>query len=170
MTPSEFFDQVGSLFGYLVSDYGLAVETEEVLGKGDACQVVLASRDCRVHIGRERGDVFVYVRPVSVPDVEFSFGMLAEALEERAAKGSDAQPASPPVTWDLDIRTRLLVELRWYAARLQQLCDRILQLFTDRALAPKLAEMASWRRVEAQRVRDLLRRVSEDSDSDEPRR
>jgi len=134
-----FFDQVKKHFRYLIDDYGFSVVyeryDEKVFGN---CIVVFQSKDCRIRVVLDRGDIFVQIGPLSAPAVWspasshlwFDLGTIIAFLTQEA-KADRAEWFYIPPDEPLDHDARIDWQLNKLADTLQSYGKQILSLFTE---------------------------------------
>jgi hypothetical protein len=155
MPAPDFFAQVKKHFRYLFDEYGFSVVSEEITNHMDVCEILLQSKEWRIRIGREIGDVFVHVSPSSTPDIWFDLGDVITFLDPESEEAKKLWFAPEPDR-STDYATRIHLQLRWDADKLRPYCDGIKHLFREDVFKQKQAELKQWQEFRERTVRQAL--------------
>lgn len=140
MKHSRFFDQVEKHFDYLVDEYEFVVVSRETYPPFDNAEVVLQSKECRIRVVRDRGEVYVSAAPLP-PSEEcwFDLGIIIDYLTQG---GDNSWDFKIPRQDDYD--TRIEWQIRKLAAILRVYCARICELFSKDVFAKTCAELKEF--------------------------
>lgn len=149
MESPRFFDQVKKQFRFLIDDFQFSISEElsfpNVFGN---CLVLMQSKDCRIRVVLERGQVFIDVSPLSTsaPDLSSSwFDLMVIAAfvaqgspQERLAYAQPDDSLGPEarIDWQLS-RLSGILRSNW---------ENILDLFSQDTFEKKKQELADFRR------------------------
>ncbi len=156
LTTSEFFNQVKGYFRYLFDEHDFAVASESADASADFAEIVLTSHNWRVSIEKEYGFVFVGVGPSARDQRGFYLSHIITFLD--ASPPGRAIGFSPSFDESLNYPDRINAQLRWWADVLSLYCDRIAELFTEKAYVVKGPELVAWSGLIEQEMRRELGR------------
>jgi len=138
MDFSLFFDQVEKHFHYLVDKYGFSVVKKELSDHFDNTQIILESKECRIWVLRERGEVYVDIGPLSVPEESYDLTTLIAYLTKEAEQLTYKVPDYD----DYDVR------IEWQVERLAGILERyyiqICDLFREETFDRKRADLKEF--------------------------
>jgi hypothetical protein len=166
MKTDEFFQRVKEHFRYLVDDYAFSVIKEESYPSVAGGAVHWQSRDCRIAVVLERGDVFVEIGGQSGPEA-FELGIIIAFLTPTSTP-RDWLVFSPILDRHLDYDVRINEQVRWLSDKLRLYMDKIIQLCRDNVFAHKrqVLEEMMWKRHEEIMKNMQERRTSQSGDGE----
>lgn len=138
MTRTTFFDQVKKHFHYLLDEYGFSLVHEEVFPSFDNAELVFQSRDCRIRVLRERGEIYVDASPLPPTDYWVDLATIVGFLTQ----GIDA--------WQYeyisgDYEFRIERQLAKTADKLRSYIGQICELFRDENFAQRRSELEKFK-------------------------
>jgi len=139
MHNSLFFDQVEQHFRYLVDEYGFSVICRERYESFDNAEVIIQSRDCRIRILREKGQVFVDAAPLPPSEDWFDLTEITAYLSQ----GADSWKYETPDRGDYD--SRIEWQVKRLADILRSYLPQICELFRKGIFEQKLAKLLEFR-------------------------
>lgn len=132
------FDLIDEHFSYLIDGYGFSIVSKKLYDSSDYAKIVLQSKECRIRVLRERGEIFVDAGPLSAVEEWYDLATLIAYL----TKETEQFEYKIPDYGDYDARVEW--QLERLAAILQRYYTEICELFRRGTFDEKRADLKEF--------------------------